>query len=54
MTNKIKKAEILGIVDYLMSGPYIGNYELYDDLHHFNLWARKCSDWLTEQANDMD
>ena len=52
--NKITKRDVLGIVDYLMDGPYVDNYELYDNWKEFNVWIKKCVDWLNEEANKLE
>ena len=52
--NKITKGDILGIVDYLMDGPYVDNYKLYDNWDEFNVWIKTCVDWLNKEANKLE
>ena len=52
--NKITKGDIIGIVDYLMDGPYVDNYKLYDNWDEFNVWIKTCVDWLNEEANKLE
>ena len=51
---KITKEDILGIVDYLIDGPYVENYKLYDNWDQFNVWIKTCVDWLNKEANKLN
>ena len=56
--NKVTKADILGIVDYLINGDFIyksesGPYK-DDEVYKVRSWANKCVDWLNEEANKLE
>lgn len=56
--NKVTKADILGIVDYLINGDFIyksesGPYK-DDELYQVRRWANRCVDWLNEEANKLE
>ena len=52
--NKINKEDILGIVDYLMSGTYLDTYQINDDDEEFNVWVKTCVNWLKQEANKLE
>ena len=56
--NKVTKADILGIVDYIINGDFIYKSELSpykdDELYQVRSWANRCVDWLNEEANKLE
>jgi hypothetical protein len=56
--SEINKADILGIVDYLINGDFIYKSELGpyndDELYKVRRWANRCVDWLNEEANKLE
>ena len=56
--NKVTKADILGIVDYIINGDFIYKSELGpykdDELYQVCRWANRCVDWLNQEANKLE
>lgn len=51
---KITKADILGIVDYLMGNTYVDTFQINKDDDEFNIWLKTCVNWLKQEANKLE